>query len=172
MSEVWKPIPGRKGYEVSDLGRLRSLDRVVIRSGDWRRGPHKVRLKGQLIALSPDGEGYPNYQPVGKIHNLVMLAFVGKPPRGKQVCHNNGINDDNRLTNLRYDTPKNNCFDKTLHGTMMRGETHTSNKLTEPEVLAIRSEGGSQQSIADKYGVSQRMISMIKLRQKWAWLCQ
>jgi hypothetical protein len=45
MTEQWRPIAGYEGfYEVSDRGRVRSLDRVIIRS-DGR----PYRAKGRIL---------------------------------------------------------------------------------------------------------------------------
>jgi hypothetical protein len=46
-----------------------------------------------------------------------MAAHVGPRPDGMQVCHNNGLRTDNRLSNLRYDTASGNMRDRILHGT-------------------------------------------------------
>ncbi len=45
------------------------------------------------------------------VHRLVMLAFVGLPPKGKEVRHINGIPTDNRLKNLVYGTRTENILD-------------------------------------------------------------
>lgn len=121
MIERWLPVPGYDdGYEVSDLGRVRSIDRWVHQSNGVRRlfkgkvlrdrpfpatGHRQVSLKRNSV-----GETF-------KVHRLVMMAFVGPRPDGMQVCHNNGIPDDNRLSNLRYDTASANVRDAVRHGT-------------------------------------------------------
>lgn len=118
--EVWKSIPGHKGYEVSNLGRVRSIDRWVKQSHERRRfalgrilrqyyaggrGPHNRYLTTHL------GAKYQNMY----VHHLVALAFLGKTPRGKEICHNNGSRHDNRLENLRFDTRFKNVFDVIKH---------------------------------------------------------
>lgn len=113
--ETWKAIPGYEGfYEVSDQGRVRSLDRTV---SDGRR------VKGQF--LSPDRGRYGHLrvtlQKNGKIerilvHRLVLQAFVGPCPPEMQACHWNDIPYDNRLENLRWDTPSANSQDALRNG--------------------------------------------------------
>ena len=45
MNEIWKPIKGYEGiYEVSSLGRVRSLDRHIVRKNDA-----DYRLKGRVL---------------------------------------------------------------------------------------------------------------------------
>ena len=55
MEEVWKPIEGYDGlYEVSNLGRVRSLDRVVQRP--YKGHPHwHMTLKGRVVELTVAG---------------------------------------------------------------------------------------------------------------------
>lgn len=52
-----------------------------------------------------------------RIHTVVLEAFVGPRPNGMVACHSNGIQDDLRLENLRWDTQTNNMFDEVAHGT-------------------------------------------------------
>ena len=166
--EVWRSIPGYEGYEASDRGRIRSVDREV-----WC-GTHYRRWKGRILKPGPGSWGH-KIVVVGErrtklVHQLVMLAFVGPCPEGKQVCHNNGFPTDNRLSNLRYDTPKGNGEDASKHGAVPRGEQHTYAKLTERDVRAIRAstEGGSV--LAARYGVDYRHIWAIRTRKAWRWL--
>jgi len=51
------------------------------------------------------------------VHKLVLEAFIGPCPNHYEACHNNGKANDNRLSNLRWDTCSNNNFDKRKHGT-------------------------------------------------------
>jgi hypothetical protein len=48
----WRDIPGHEGYQVSDDGRVRSLDRVIMRSNGLPQ-----TLKGRLLKLGPNGNG-------------------------------------------------------------------------------------------------------------------
>ena len=112
MTEVWKPIPGYKGYEVSNLGRVRSLDRYL---------PDGRRRKGTVLRASIDTGGYPTvtlgHRGQHRVHRIVMLAFCGPVPEGKEVCHLDGNRQNNAIPNLRYDTRLNNIKDAVRHGT-------------------------------------------------------
>lgn len=127
--EQWQSIPGYEGlYEVSDRGRVRSLDRTVEHAVNGHRSI-KGRVLSQTgvikglgykkVALSKDGEIRTK-----TVHALVMLAFVGHRPPGMDVCHYNGDPSDNQLENLRYDTRKANHDDRFRHGTRYRNKTH------------------------------------------------
>jgi hypothetical protein len=67
----------------------------------------------QVATLSVD---YRNFKLL--VARLVLGGFVGPCPPGQEACHENGDRSDNRLTNLRWDTPSNNNLDKHRHGTM------------------------------------------------------
>lgn len=106
MSEVWRPVVGYEGaYEVSNLGRVRSLDRLVP-AGGGRERRHQGRVLSAYF-----GDHYAKVRlKVGdggrtlNVHQLVAEAFLGPRPDGLEVCHNNGERHDNRAENLRYDT--------------------------------------------------------------------
>lgn len=118
--ERWLPIPGYAGlYEVSDLGRVRSLDRTVAHS----RPGHSRRLRGRVLTPTIDGRGYPKVVlcKLGtlrerSLHQLVLEAFVGPRPCGFVTRHINGDNHDARLTNLAYGTQSENMHDRVRHG--------------------------------------------------------
>ena len=122
MTEIWLPVVGYEGlYAVSDLGRVRSLDRVVPRS-DGRfqpvRGrimklqPHPRNNRAHLaVALSRDNKGR-----LVLVHRLVLEAFVGPCPPHQESCHWDDIGTNNMLSNLRWDTPSNNRHDRARNG--------------------------------------------------------
>lgn len=170
--ETWKPIPGHDGYEASDLGRVRSVDREI--PGVFK-GTAAVRLwRGRVLKLQRLSTGYLLVH-LGKgnqrlVHRLVMLAFMGNPPPGQTVAHNDGNRSNNHLRNLRYDTVAGNNADKVRHGTHHRGERQGASKLTRKEVLAIRRSKAMGVTLASIYGVSQTQISAIRNRNSWSWL--
>lgn len=175
--EHWRAIPGWEGrYEVSDQGRVRSLT-------TWSRNQFGALSPshGKVRALLKDRRGYwratlyrDNTQKRYAVHQLVMLAFVGPPPSGQEVCHNNGNPGDNRLVNLRYDTHSANLMDKVEHGTHSRGEQNGNNRHSEDDILRMRSlyrSGGySQREIGEMYGIRQAAVSGIINGKSWAWL--
>lgn len=120
MNTEWRPISGYEGYyEVSNKGIVRSLDRDVEHAVSG-----VVRRRGRVIKLKPHKDGYRmvTLHKEGRrknrmVHQIVLEAFVGPCPPGQQTCHNNGDPSDNRLENLRWDTPKANVADKRRHGT-------------------------------------------------------
>lgn len=128
--EVWQPVPGFEGiYEVSDRGRVRSLDRIITRSGIPRfiRGTSRrsrLDVDGRLkLELYRDGT-----VTVARVHRLVLEAFRGPQPDGMEGCHNDGNPTNNRLNNLRWDTQSENQRDSVRHGTHVNTrKTHCVN---------------------------------------------
>lgn len=108
-------MAGHDGYEVSNLGRVRSLDRVVVK-GNGVEQP----WRGQLLAPFRVGRG--GYQAVhlGRVtrtvHQLVAEAFVEPRPVGLEVRHRNGNVDDNRPSNITWGTHAENMVDRVEHG--------------------------------------------------------
>ena len=117
--ERWLPVPGYEGYyEVSDYGRVRSVDRTVTRSDGTR-----MRLRGRT--LSP-GRTQAGHLQVGLlrdsrreallVHRLALLAFVGPCPEGAQACHWDDDKTNNHLSNLRWGTGSDNMRDRVRNG--------------------------------------------------------
>jgi hypothetical protein len=133
MNEIWRPIPGRNGYEVSDLGRVRSVDRVVAKTS--RSGSIVLaRLKGRVLRLSTAGSDYlfvSFSRGRAYVHHLVLEAFVGPRPAGYQAAHGDGNPINNTLANLRWATPKENEADKRMHGTLPVGTKSAQGRKTQ-----------------------------------------
>lgn len=119
--EQWRPVVGFEGlYEVSNCGRVRSLDRLVKSSlGRKRKSAGRI-LKpwtsnrgGYLVLkLAKDSE-----KRKALVQVLVLEAFVGPRPDGMVCCHNDGDATNNHLSNLRWDTYSANNHDLVKHGT-------------------------------------------------------
>lgn len=130
MLEQWKSIPGYEGlYEVSNLGNVRSPRRIL------RQQPISKWAKYQKVSLFRD-----RTLKTFAVHRLVMITFVGPRPDGMETCHNNGDPTDNRLANLRYDTPSSNIADRIRHDKRVyvkkthciHGHLYTANARSEP----------------------------------------
>ena len=134
------------------MGRIRSVGRVIRRS-DGGHGT-TVRLRGRVLRPAPDASGHlrvalcpgDGRQHTKKVHRLVLEAFVGPCPDGMECCHANGDPADNRLANLRWDTPASNTQDRIRHGVhnmSRRGECAWGHLLAPPN-LASRERGWRQ----------------------------
>lgn len=114
-AERWLPAVDWEGlYEVSDLGRVRSLTRC----------PPAGTRRGRLMKTNVDPAGYwqlgfrrDGKNRTQKVHQLVAAAFLGPRPGGMEVRHLDGNPLNNRLDNLAYGTPSENSLDSIRHGT-------------------------------------------------------
>lgn len=120
-NEEWRPVPGYEGsYEVSNLGRVRSLERSVKTTDERiRTVPSKVlkqtanRNPGYLkVGLSRGGS-----VTVYRVHRLVAQVFVPGEGPGLEVCHQDGNHRNNESGNLRWGTRGDNLRDSVRHGT-------------------------------------------------------
>lgn len=101
--EMWRPISAFDGYEVSDRGRIRKLGAMCHTNLDCHGYPRVCLSNGHW-------SGYK------RVHHLVLEAFVGPRPDGFEACHGNGVRNDNRRENLRWDTRSANLRDRHAHG--------------------------------------------------------
>lgn len=110
MEELWKPIKGYEGlYEISNLGRVRSIAREV------QRGNSTIRIKEKMKKPYIAGGGY-YYIMLSKngktkiftLHRLLAEAFIPNPNNLPEVDHINTNKSDYRLENLRWVTHKEN----------------------------------------------------------------
>lgn len=116
MTEIWKDIEGYDHkYQVSNLGRVRSVDHITI---DVYNGKERKRtFKGKMLKQEILPSGYVNIRIVAYphivVHRAVALAFVPGHFDGAQVNHIDENKQNNRADNLEWVTPKQNAN----HGT-------------------------------------------------------
>ena len=175
--ETWRDIEDLPGYQVSDLGRIRSVDRLVMRSDGATE-----RRRGQLLATGTGTHGYllvtfwvrrdgKRRHKSYSMHRLVTTAFLGPRPGGKEVNHRNGVKTDNRLENLEYVTKVENEHHAHQIGLKNhRGEANPVARLTEKDVQACKElyrQGVSQRELARRFGVSQPAVSLAVNGKNW-----
>lgn len=172
--EEWRAIIGWEGlYEVSNLGRARSLDRWVrVKTVKNARLVRGRLLKGAIF----DGYIFLHLREVGRssrkpLHTAVAEAFIGPRPDGMEVCHNDGNRQNASADNLRYATRAQNHADMIQHGTHQIGERHPMAILNEQAVVRIRNterRGGYLGTLAKEYGVTPQAIHRVVTRKSWA----
>lgn len=120
--EIWRPIRGFEGrYEVSDIGRVRSLDKTV---------EHRSGLSGTCTQFYPskiiNQLKHNGYMQVvlamngktssARVHRLVANAFIPNPNQLPQVNHIDGDKTNNDANNLEWVTAKQNVDHSVLNG--------------------------------------------------------
>jgi hypothetical protein len=122
IKEVWKDIPDYPNYQVSNYGRIKSLERTII----YKDGS-KHLYKEKILKPSNDKDGYlliglhkDNKCQVFRVHRLVALAFIPNPENLPIINHKNEIKTDNRVENLEFCSARYNVTYNDAH--IKRGE--------------------------------------------------
>ena len=113
--EIWKPVVGFSGYEVSNFGRVRSLDRVIT-----RKDGSKQFCKGIIMKQTPDKDGYLKLALSKQrkrhskiVHRLVGEAFISDYSDNLQINHIDEVKTNNKVDNLECVT----SLENNNHGT-------------------------------------------------------
>lgn len=173
MPETWKVAPGCGDcYEVSDLGRIRSLDRMV-NTHPW---PRKRRVRGRILKDKLN-QGYPTATislgvvrfPIA-VHILVARAFIPNPHGLPEVNHIDGKRANNRIENLEWVTSSGNRLHAAHILLSFSGEKNGRSKLSTANVIDIRllhSQGISVAELSRRFGVAHSSVSDIVNGKKW-----
>jgi len=172
--ETWKPVRGFENYLVSNLGNVKSIQRVVYYS-NGHRALRKERIKKQRTTWNGRKEIQLHDDGVSKfflVHRLVAFAFLGDPPDKYEVNHKDGNPLNNNLSNLEWVSRSYNNHHSWVIGLKNQdGVKNPSSKLTNEDVIVIKNllKGGvlSQVQIAEKFKVSSSLISQIHSRRIW-----
>lgn len=166
MEKEIKRFPGYFANENGDIISYRTSGRYSYVSDI----PHILKPSftktGYAIVNLRNKNGYKNEY----IHRLVLEAFIGECPPGHQACHNNDKKSDNRLSNLRWDTHRNNQRDMVKNGNSVKGEKNPQHKLTSSQVIEIRKRifnGEMPTKVAKKFGISYRHLWTISANKRW-----
>jgi hypothetical protein len=182
VGEVWRDVQGYEGlYQVSNLGRVKSLNREVTRK--YKSGKTSTWIqKGKVLKAPLDISGYPrvalykNYKSKFVfVHRLVAQAFLGsvKVTDDMQVNHMDGIKTNNYVDNLEWCTRSENMRHAHEIGVKkaLKGEELWNSKLTEEDVREIKKlldQGETGASIARRFSIHPMQVSSIKLGKAWA----
>lgn len=176
MFVEWRPIVQFEDcYEISELGDVRSIQRIATRRNRWGGMTNRI-LQGVPIKPILDGNGYPKVMLCRNgaryfrfVHRLVCQAFHGPAPApNSQAAHNDGNPNNPTATNVRWATPQENARDKIAHGTVRSGVENGNAKLTKEQVSIIRGDNGMTHSeLAAQFGVARSTISMISSGRNW-----
>jgi hypothetical protein len=166
---VFRPLADWPGYGVDTEGWVWS--RWLFGPGVCDLGPVWRRLAGpgrgrHAVTLRKGGRSYSR-----KVYRLVLEAFVGPCPTGMEACHHDDDPTNNRLRNLRWDTHKNNCSDRSRNGRHAVGSTCRNSKYDEPSIAhakALLGAGERVGRVAAITGVHRVTVSYLKKGVGWA----
>lgn len=162
----YRDVVGFPGYRVGDDGSVWSLRN---HNTHWKRMVGGISSNGRRQVTLCIGSLQKNRNP----YRLVLEAFVGPCPPGMEACHNDGNVLNERLSNLRWGTPKSNQADRVKHGTDSRGEKCKTAKLNNVKVTYIRSQYATGtrtlESLAIQLGVTMSCIHSVIKRRTWAY---
>lgn len=179
MEEQWKDISGYEGlYAVSNLGRVKSLDRVSDRVRNGKVIAFKVR--GRILKQTKATE-YPmvtlckgnkdNYKQPVNVHSLVAKMFIDNPKELPIVNHKDLDKFNNHIDNLEWTTFKGNIQHAVDNGKQVgvKGAGHYLTKLTEEDVRQIREKAKTmtRKAIAKEYNMSVSATNSIVNRSNW-----
>ena len=189
--EHWRAIKDFPGYEVSNLGRVRSFI-SRDRKGLKRHERNRIGVIPQLVRLALHKQGYLQayiYRDRKKVtrfaHILVAQAFLPNPDALPEVNHISAVKSDNRVANLEWKSRSGNqrhAWDNGLVTADMikqglfqsiRKGTNRVVRLSEDQVLEIRrlhSEGASQSSIGRLFGIGSGHVCNIVNRKMWTFI--
>lgn len=165
-NEVWKDIKGKLGYQVSNLGRVRSKDRKVTHKNETVQP-----WKGKILSQSLDSAGYPTVQfqhnskhSMRMVHRLVAETFIENENQYSQVNHIDGDKTNNTVSNLEW----------VNHSMNQRHAVKTGLKKTKlkyHDIVNIKRmyevDGYLQKEIAEIYNVDQSHISRVLRKEHW-----
>lgn len=171
----FKDVPGFPGYRVGSDGSLWSNRRSRYGMNDgWKRlKPYKEKPKSPSSIYYLVTLRHNNVRTVLRLHQVVLLAFVGPKPDGMVIRHLNNDGTDNRLENLAYGTVKQNAEDMVACGNSIKGEKSPAAVLTAEKVKCARESykprsrttGGS--ALARRFGVSVSTMTEAIRRTTW-----
>ncbi len=103
-------------------------------------------------------------------HREAYERFHGPIPENMCVCHRCDTPLCVNPAHLFLGSSVDNTADRNMKGRDARGEGNAASKLTVEQVRAIRLDMRSQRLVASDYGVTPRVITLIRQRETWAWL--
>jgi hypothetical protein len=177
--EVWKKVIGYEDfYEVSNLGRVRSLDRICHsdkRSSQLQKGKilkYRINTKRQnrcTVCLWKTGKVKYCY-----VSRLVLEAFVGPPGYKQEAAHWDGNTMNNNLNNLRWASHSDNLLDRKRTNTETIGSRNGTSKLTEEQALEIKKlykrtsyHKSNAKELSKKFNVTISVILSIASNKTW-----
>jgi hypothetical protein len=175
IQEIWKDMPDYVGlYQVSNLGRVRSLDRMIGQKGGGKQFKSGRILRPRnhphgYVFISLYKDGIANQV---LIHRLVAIVFIPNPSNLPEVNHKNFNKKDNFVENLEWMTTKDNTRHAFAAGKIntSKGDNHFRSIVNSEKVIdmiKLFNSGIKMCDIARKFQVSYPCVFGIVKRKNW-----
>lgn len=173
--EEWKYVSDYENfYQVSDLGRMKSLDRIDTTKGDVLK-----KTKGKILSQTLKRNGYlsimlcvKNKRKRFHPHRLLAVEFIENPENKPEINHKDSIKVNNLKWNLEWNTKEENRNHANLNGLIKKGELVANSKLTDLKVIALRrlykmNPNFNKLAIARKLNVGDSTIHRVIRNKRW-----
>lgn len=161
--EGLKPFPRDPRYGATPDGRVFRIVRARFGKPVPSEMAQTVGRHGYLYVGNGSNRGLRTVA----VHRVVAETFVPNPKGLPEVAHNNGVCDDNREENLRWDTHTGNQADRLLHGTHNRGTRQGRHKLTELDVYLLRHRKVTAGAVARLRGAAIKHVKEVQKGKDW-----
>lgn len=159
MKEIWVQAWGIPRFLVSNYGNVKSkVTGKLIKQAMTHRGYFKVSTTVNNVAYQVH------------THRLVLQSFTGENHPDKHAAHLNGIKTDNRISNLKWATPKENNEHRIIHGTNGAGHKNSQARLSVEkvkEIMDIRATGLGRKEIAKKLNLHPETVGSVIFGYTW-----
>jgi hypothetical protein len=172
ISEEWLPCPGYEdSYQVSDLGRVRSIDRVSGSRPGIIKGkvlkPFLNRRKYLEVNLFKNSKSIPKI-----IHRLIAKAFLNNTENKPQVNHKDGNKLNNSISNLEWFTNSENQKHAYKLGLQpsRAGENNNKAKITDKDVTLLKqlyNSGSTIIEVSNSMNINVSIIRQIIYGKSW-----
>ncbi len=147
--------------EISLSNRARKITYEITPTGCWECNSHTLDSQGKYPVVTRNGKYW-------RMSRYIYTLFKGVIPEGEFILHSCDnplcINPDH----LSSGTPKENSQDMVNKGRQAKGAKNGGGvKLNEEKVRAIREDDRSLLTIAKDYGVSKKLVLLVKQKKKW-----
>ena len=169
--EEWQPVQGWEGlYEVSSLGRVRSLPRSVA-----RRDGTMQSFRGKLMSAFPNGKGYlvvrlsdtPNgRRSIVRVHRLVSMAFIPNRSNLPEINHRDGNKKNNALANLEWCSTKDNAIHAVATGLNRIAKIP---RTLVPSILDAHQRGVSCRALARQHNIDRSSMRALLRGETYSW---
>lgn len=171
MIEIWKEVEGFPEYAVSNTGFVKRIKKFENGKQQNKVGcilafrPGGYKKKYLRVSFNKNDKGFDRY-----VHRLVLEHFYGPCPDGYQASHLDGNPHNNNISNLKWESPKQNSQRKILHGTSGKCEKNSMAIITQKQVIQIIDlylSGKKIDEISSIINASSACITAIVQRRNW-----